>query len=98
MVNFIIRQFAGKIAAVVASAITAAIMWGFVKLAALCPTVAATIDPNAVAATLTAMVLAIMNVVANKYHLDNPTVQTVEDAIQAGPAMVAVKAEPVKKP
>ena len=96
MVDFIIRQFAGKIAALIAAAFAGAVSWGFVHVAALSPAVAATIDPNAVAATLTAVFLAVMNVVANKYHLDNSTVQSIENAIKAEPPEVVVKAEPLK--
>ena len=96
MVNFIIRQFAGKIAAALASAILIAVLHGFAWLAAQCPEIAALCNPQAVATWLDTLVIAALNIAANKYHLDNSTVQAVEDALKATPPEVIVKAEPLK--
>jgi len=98
MVNFIIRQFAGKIAAVVASLIAIAIIHGFAWLAAQCPQIAALCNPQAAATWVDTVVIAAFNILANKYHMDSATVQTVADALKATPPEVVMQAEPVTKP
>ena len=94
MVDFIIRQFAGKIAAAVASLILIAVTQGLALLAAKVPEIAALCNPQAVATWLDTFVIAVLNIMANKYHIDAATAKTVEDAIAEASPTVVVK-EPV---
>lgn len=93
--QFIVRQFAGKIAALVSSVILFAVLQGFAWVASKSPEIAATIHPQQVADWLSSVIIAFLNIAANKYHLDNATVQSVENAIEAAPPEVVVKAQPV---
>ncbi len=91
MINFIIRQFAGKLAAAVSTAILFAVLHGVAWLAAHCPWIAATIDPQAVATWLSALLVAVLNIAANQYHLDKATALKVENAIEAAPPVIPVR-------
>ena len=95
LVQFIIRQFAGTIAAAVASGILFAVMAGFAWLSAHFPTVAALCSPQEVAGWLAAFVVAMLNIAANKWHLDQKTVAEVDAEIAKNPPVPIVKAEPV---
>ena len=96
LIQFIVRQFAGKIAAAVASGILFAVMAGFSWLAAHYPTIAALCSPQEVAGWLAAFIVAVLNIAANKWYLDQKTVAEVDAAIAANPPVPIVKAEPVK--
>jgi len=98
LIQFVVRQFAGKIAAAIASGILFGVLKAFSEIAAKSPEIAATINPQEVAGWLAALAIALLNIAANKWHLDQTTVQTVEDALKAAPPVVSVKAEPVNDP
>lgn len=96
--RFIIRQFAGKIAALISSIILFAVLQAFGWIASKSPEIAATIHPQQVADWLSTLVIALLNIAANKYHLDNATVQSVENAIKDASPEVVIKAQPVNPP
>lgn len=98
LVQFIIRQFAGKIAAAVASGILFLVMGGFAWLSAHYPSIAALCSPQEVAGWMAAFLVAVLNIAANKWHLDQKTVVDIDAAIAENPPVAIVRAEPVNKP
>lgn len=70
LLPLIIRLFAGKISALIASAVLYGVLWTVAHVAALNPQIAAMIDPQATANWVFALIIAILNAATNKYHLD----------------------------
>jgi len=93
LIQFIIRQFAGKIAAAVSSIILVAVTHAFAWIAAQSPEIAALCNPQAVVIWLDTLAIAALNIAANQYHLDNATSQRIVDALKAAPPVMVVKAE-----
>ena len=90
MINLIFKLFGGTIRTHVATAITAAALWIVAQAAThLSPQVAATIDPNALAATMLAIVLWLMNVLTNKTH--NANLEALQNAIETTVVSIPVK-------
>jgi len=91
MVNFIIRQFAGKAAAAVATVLTILVLHGFAFLCAKVPSIAALCDPQAVATWCDTAVIAIFNILANKYHMDAATETKIADELKANPPVIPIR-------
>ena len=70
LVKFAVRFFGGKIAAIVNSLIVMLVMHSFAYLVDKNPSIAATVDAQAVAGFLDATLFAIVNAITNGRHGD----------------------------
>ena len=97
LVKLAVRFFGGRIAAIVNSLIVMVVMHSFAYLADKCPSVAATVDPQAIAAFLDAVLFATINAITNGRHGEViEALQSELKILAARPTQIPVKrAEPV---
>ena len=98
LVKFVVRFFGGRIAAIVNSLIVMLVMHSFACLADRCPAIAATVDPQAVAGFLDAVLFATVNAITNGRHGDLiEALQAEVKILAANPTQIPVRrAEPVR--
>ena len=97
LAKFAVRFFGGKFAAMVNSLIVMLVMHSFAYLADRCPAIAATVDPQAVAGFLDAVLFATVNAITNGRHGDViEALQAEVKILAANPTQIPVRrAEPV---
>ena len=99
LVRFAVRFFGGKIAAIVNSLIVMLVMHSFAYLADKCPAIAATVDPQAVAGFLDAVLFAAVNAATNGHHGDViEALQAEVDILAANPTQIPVRSAEIVHP
>ena len=78
IIDFIIRQFAGKISAAIWSGILFALAQAVAYIAQFSPQAAHAVNVPAVANFVAFIIIAALNVITNKYHLDKATTDKLE--------------------
>jgi hypothetical protein len=71
LISIVVRLFSGKITALISSAVLYVVLYLLLRLAALSPEIAASIDPNKLANGIYLILVVALNAATNKFHLDN---------------------------
>jgi hypothetical protein len=91
-VQFVIRQFSGRFAAVVNSAILFVVLQAFAWLGAKFPPLAAICDPQSVATWLSLALITGLNALTNHQHLlDKATMTKLIVSLQNTPPVIPVE-------